>query len=49
MKMTEIILMTGIFERRPSASRMPSGSDTEMPTKDSTSVTSSPPHSAVST
>ncbi len=49
MKITHSILMTGIFERRPSASRMPSGSDTAMPTKDRTSVTSSPPHSEVST
>ena len=49
MKMTEINLTTGIFERRPSASTMPSGSETEMPTKESTSVTSSPPHSGVST
>ena len=36
---------TGIFERRPSASRMPSGSDATMPTTATTSVTSRPPHS----
>ena len=29
MKMTETSLTTGIFERRPSASRMPSGSDAD--------------------
>ena len=43
------ILTIGIFERRPSASTMPSGSDTTMPTKDSDSVTSRPPQRAVST
>ena len=32
MKMTESSLIAGIFERRPSASRMPSGSETTMPT-----------------
>ena len=41
--------MTGILERRPSASRMPSGSETAMPTKERTSVTSRPPQSGVST
>ena len=39
----------GISERRPSASRMPSGSDTTMPTEATTMVTSTPPHSTVST
>ena len=49
MKMTQSILTTGIFERRPSASMMPSGSDTAMPTKDRMSVTIRPPQSGVST
>ena len=39
----------GMSERRPSASRMPSGSDTTMPTEATTMVTSTPPHSTVST
>ena len=49
MKMTENSLTTGICERRPSASRMPSGNDATMPVTDTTSVTSSPPHCDVST
>jgi hypothetical protein len=49
MKTTHSVLMIGILERRPSASTMPSGSDTAIPTKDRLSVTSSPPHSEVST
>ena len=39
----------GSFERRPSASRMPSGSEATMPVTDTTSVTSRPPQSEVST
>ena len=39
----------GIFERRPRASRMPSGSEATIPTPATTSVTISPPHFAVST
>ena len=36
-------------ERRPSASRMPIGSDATMPTAATTRVISMPPHSEVST
>ena len=49
MKITEAIRTTGICERRPSASRMPSGSDTTMPTHATTMVTRMPPHCAVLT
>ncbi|MNT72362.1 hypothetical protein D3C72_2109530 [compost metagenome] len=49
MKNVQSILITGMVDRRPSASRMPSGSDTAMPTNDSTSVTIRPPQSGVST
>src|SRR5215204_1837075 len=49
MKITENSFTAGIFERRPSASRMPMGSDTTMPTHATTMVTSSPPQSEVST
>jgi general L-amino acid transport system permease protein len=40
-------LMIGSFERRPSASRMPSGSDTTMPTVATTSDTITPPQRLV--
>ena len=49
MKITENSRTAGMRERRPSASRMPSGSDTTMPTEATTMVTSMPPHSTVST
>ncbi len=49
MKMTLSSLITGMVDRRPSASKMPSGNDAAIPTKDSASVTSRPPHNAVST
>ena len=49
MKMTEKNLTAGIAERRPSASRIPSGREVTMPTVATTMVTRSPPHSAVST
>ena len=41
--------MTGMWERRPSASRMPNGSATTMPTTASTRVSISPPQRFVST
>jgi hypothetical protein len=40
---------TGILDRRPSASRMPSGNEAAMPTLATTRVTSSPPQYCVST
>ena len=49
MKTTENRRTAGMRERRPSASRMPSGSEQTMPTEATTMVTSMPPHSAVST
>ena len=49
MKNTENSLTVGIFERRPSASRMPIGNEQAMPTEATTMVTSTPPHSTVST
>ncbi len=39
----------GLCERRPSASRMPNGSEQMMPTEATTMVTRMPPHSTVST
>ena len=45
MKLTENNFTTGICDRRPTASRMPSGSETTMPTVATTMVTSMPPHS----
>ena len=45
MKITENSRTAGMCERRPSASRMPSGSDSTMPTEATTIVTSMPPHS----
>ncbi|MCY1245602.1 hypothetical protein D9M72_587660 [compost metagenome] len=49
MKAVQSILITGMCDRRPSASRMPSGNDTAMPTKERMSVTIRPPQSGVST
>ena len=49
MKPTDTQRTIGIFERRPSASRMPIGNEPVMPTVATTSVTSSPPHNDVST
>jgi hypothetical protein len=49
MKTTLMTRMIGSDERRPSASRMPSGSEQMMPVNEITNVTSSPPHSLVST
>ena len=49
MKMTQNILTIGISDRLPSASRMPSGKETTMPTIATTRVTSRPPHKGVST
>jgi len=49
MNTTEASLMTGILERRPSASRMPSGSEATIPVTAMTSVTSNPPQTSVST
>ena len=45
MKAVEKNFTTGMSERRPSASRMPSGKDTTMPTVATTMVTRMPPHS----
>ena len=47
MKITENSRTAGMCERRPSASRMPIGSENTMPTADTTTVTSTPPHSVV--
>ncbi len=49
MKITERIRTAGIRERRPSARMIPSGSENTMPTEATTIVTSTPPHSTVST
>ena len=49
MKVTETSLTTGSSERRPRASRMPSGSENTMPTVATTTVTRMPPHSDVGT
>ncbi len=49
MKAIEKIRISGIVERRPSASAMPTGIEVTMPVTDTTSVTSRPPHSRVST
>jgi len=40
MKMTQTNLTVGMFERRPSASKTPMGSDATIPTTAITSVTS---------
>ena len=49
MKVIENVRTIGSLERRPSASRMPSGSEATMPVTATTSVTSRPPHRCVST
>ncbi len=49
MKPIESQRTIGMFERRPSASRMPIGKAPAMPTLATTSVTSRPPHSSVGT
>ena len=49
MKAIEKIRISGIDERRPSASATPIGIDATMPVTATTSVTSNPPHSRVST
>ena len=49
MKMIESQRTAGMRERRPSASRMPSGSENTMPTEATTMVTRTPPHSMVDT
>ena len=43
MKATQSVLMTGSFERRPSARTMPSGSEQQMPTTEMIRVTIRPP------
>src|SRR5438128_399578 len=49
MKITENNFTAGIVERRPSASRIPIGSENTMPAHETTMVTSTPPQSEVST
>ena len=49
MKITARIFTAGMDERRPSASRMPSGSETTIPTLATTTVISMPPQREVST
>ena len=49
MNATEKTRISGIVERRPSASAMPTGIEATMPVTDTTSVTSRPPQSRVST
>ena len=49
MRMTEKSFTAGIFERRPSASRMPQGSEKTMPTKATISEISTPPQRFVGT
>ena len=49
MKTMQSVLMIGSFEWRPSARRMPSGSETTMPTTEMISVTSRPPQCSVGT
>ncbi|MCY1421964.1 hypothetical protein D9M71_376310 [compost metagenome] len=44
MVVTQMTLIAGSFERRPSASRMPSGNAPQMPTAAITTVSISPPH-----
>ncbi len=48
MKATQMALMIGILERRPSASTMPIGSEATIPTTAITRVRNRPPHSGVS-
>ena len=49
MKTTENSRTAGMCERRPSANRIPNGSEQMMPTEATTMVTRMPPHSTVST
>src|SRR5262249_11466601 len=49
MKIIDNIRTAGMCERLPSASSIPSGNETTMPTEATTMVTSTPPHSTVST
>src|SRR5487761_2016376 len=49
MNITENSRTAGMRERRPSASKMPIGSEQTMPTEATTMVTRMPPHSEVST
>ena len=49
MKMTQMVRTTGNSERRPSASKMPSGREKMMPVNEITKVTRRPPHTRVST
>jgi hypothetical protein len=49
MKITENSLTSGMFERRPSASTTPIGSENTMPMADTTTFTSMPPHNVVGT
>ena len=49
MKIVQTRRTTGIVERRPSASTMPSGSDATMPDSAMTRVSENPPQRAVST
>ena len=49
MKVTHTTFTAGIFERRPKASRMPSGNAPTMPTVAITRVSISPPHWLVGT
>ena len=49
MKVTQTTRMAGMFERRPSASTMPSGKAPAMPTVAITRVSIKPPHWLVAT
>src|SRR4249919_1905946 len=49
MKMTDSDRTASIRDRRPSARRIPSGSENTIPTDATTIVTSTPPQSTVST
>jgi hypothetical protein len=49
MKITANSRTIGSLDRRPSASRMPSGSEKTMPTVETTKVTRRPPQSEVGT
>ena len=49
MKPEQMALTIGRLDRRPSARRTPSGSENTMPTSDTSSVTSTPPHRSVVT
>ena len=49
MKQVQRVLVTGMVERRPRASRIPMGSDVAMPMTAMTSVRNMPPQRWVST